>query len=189
MVDRLYPATRDLYLRVNRVLTQLKVPLLYSPTQFGLVCLYIAGLILLDDNQTNTRITKYLPARCHDALNRLLRVLPFSSRALLGVGMAWIRQQGVLGYLSLDDVIVPKPFSRTLLWAKKLWCPSEKRYVHAMCIVVITWCWGVQGANSPAGMVSQRQNVPRALSHKAPIGPDDAHGVVTLAVTLCLSGL
>jgi len=142
MVERLYPATRNLYLQVSRVLTQLGVSTLYSPTQFGLVCLYVAGLILLDDNQTNTRITKYLPARCHDAVNRLLRVLPFSSRALLGLGIAWIHQQGVLGYLSLDDVIVPKPFSRALRWAKKLWCPSEKRYVHAMCIVVITWCWG-----------------------------------------------
>lgn len=143
MVERLYPATRALYLRVSRVLYQLKIQTLYSPTQCGLLCLYVAGLILLDDNQTNTRITMYLPARCHDAVNRLLRVVPFSSRALLRLAIAWIHQQGVVGHLSLDDVIVPKPFSRTMLWAKKLWCPSEKRYVHAMCIVVITWCWGV----------------------------------------------
>ncbi len=102
--------------------------------------MYVAGLILLDDNQTNTRITTYLPARCHDAVNRLLRVAPFSSRALLRLAIAWIHQQGVVGHLSLDDVIVPKPFSRTMLWAKKLWCPSAKRYVHAMCIVVIAWC-------------------------------------------------
>jgi hypothetical protein len=106
------------------------------------VGLYVAGLILLDRKQTNTRITLYLPARCHDAVNRLLRVVPFSTRALLGLCAAWVRRQGVRGYMSLDNVIVAKPFSQMLCWATTLWCPREKRYVHAMDIVVLAWCWG-----------------------------------------------
>jgi hypothetical protein len=130
-----------LHEQVSVVLGILGVKSLFTPTQFGLVCIYIAGLILLDRKQSNTRIALYLPARCHDAINRLLRVIPFSTRALLRLGAAWIRAQGVVGYLSLDDVIVAKPFSQVLCWATTLWCPSENRYVHGMQIVVITWCW------------------------------------------------
>jgi len=129
-------------MQVFNVLVMLSVPSLFSPTQLGLVCLYISGLILLDRQQTNTRVTDYLPARCHDAINRWLRVVPFSSRALLELCAAFVRRSGVTGYLSLDDVIVPKPFSQSLKWVTKLWCPSEKRYVRAMQIVVLVWCWG-----------------------------------------------
>lgn len=141
MVSRLYPTTQMLYEQVSMVLGMLGVEGVFTPTQFGVVCIYIVGLILLDRKQSNTRIALYLPARCHDAINRLLRVVPFSTRALLRLGAAWIRAQGGVGYLSLDDVIVAKPFSQVLCWATTLWCPSEKRYVHGMQIVVITWCW------------------------------------------------
>ena len=142
MMSRLYPTTQVLYEQVSAVLCALSVNDLFSATQFGILCVYVAGLILLDKKQTNTRITLYLPARCHDAVNRLLRTAPFSTRALLALGAVWARGQGVVGYLSLDDVVVPKPFSRALCWVTTLWCASEKRYVQAMHIVVITWCWG-----------------------------------------------
>ena len=42
----------------------------------------------------------------------------------------------------IDDVIVPKSAMRTLAWAKGLWCPAERRYVHAIAIVVLLACWG-----------------------------------------------
>ncbi len=141
MVSRLYPTTQMLYEQVSMVLSLLGVDGIFTPTQFGVLCVYIAGLILLDRKQTNTRVALYLPARCHDAINRLLRVVPFSTRVLLRLCAAWVRTQGVVGYLSLDDVIVPKPFSQALCWATSLWCSSENRYVHGMHIVVIVWCW------------------------------------------------
>lgn len=142
MMSRLYPTTRVLYGQIHAILVMLSVNPLFTPTQLGLVCLYVTGLILLDGKQTNTRITRYLPARCHDALNRLLRVVPFSTRALLGMCATFVKRSGVQGYLSLDDVIVPKPFSQAVCWTTKLWCASEKRYVNGMMIVVISWCWG-----------------------------------------------
>jgi hypothetical protein len=40
-------------------------------------------LLLLDARSTQTRVTRLLPARCHDSLNRLLRTMPRSTRALL----------------------------------------------------------------------------------------------------------
>jgi hypothetical protein len=48
-----------------------------------LIALYMTGLILLDGRPTQTRLARFLPGRRHDALNRLLRVQPWSTRALL----------------------------------------------------------------------------------------------------------
>jgi len=53
-----------------------------SPTTVALIALYVSGLILLDGRQTQTRVALFLPGRAHDALNRLLRVMPLSTRAL-----------------------------------------------------------------------------------------------------------
>jgi hypothetical protein len=51
----------------------------------------VTGLILLDARPTQTRLTRLLPGRCHDALNRLLRATPRSTRALMRLLVAWIR--------------------------------------------------------------------------------------------------
>jgi hypothetical protein len=49
-----------------------------SPTAAVLIALYVTGLFILDGRQTQTRVTRFLPGRCHDALYRLLRVIvPF----------------------------------------------------------------------------------------------------------------
>ena len=61
MMSRLYPSTRILYGQVHAILVMLSVNPLFTPTQFGLLCLYVTGLILLDGKQTNTRITGICP--------------------------------------------------------------------------------------------------------------------------------
>lgn len=82
-----------------------------------LIALYLTGLVLLDARPTQTRVTRVLPGRCHDALNRLLRVTPWSTRALLGLLIAWIRRSGRPGSVCLDDVVVEKAFAKRLRWA------------------------------------------------------------------------
>ena len=54
-----------------------------NPTAFGLIALCVTGLVLLDARQTQPRISVALPGQCHDALNRLLRTMPVSTRALM----------------------------------------------------------------------------------------------------------
>lgn len=48
------------------------------------------GAILLDGRQTQTGVAPFLPGRAHDALNQLLRVMPLSTRALMGLLIAWV---------------------------------------------------------------------------------------------------
>ena len=139
MASRLYRSTRRLYIQVALVLSQLGIADLGSPTAVGLVALYVAGLILLDERQTQTRVARFLPTRCHDALNRLLRVMPLSTRALMGLLVGWVKRLP-LGYLCLDDVVIEKAFAKRLPWAGWTYYFAKKRKVYGLHVVVLLWC-------------------------------------------------
>jgi hypothetical protein len=111
-----------------------------SPTAFALLALYVTGLVLLDRRQTPWRMQKWLPARCHDALNRLLSVMPVSTRAIMRCLALWAKRKGLTGYLTLDGVIVEKRFSRLSRWMGWNYSYAHKRQVFGFHIVVLTWC-------------------------------------------------
>ncbi len=140
MASRLYRTTRPLYLQVTRTLDHLGVGSLASPTTTALIALYVTGLILLDARPTQTRLTRFLPGRCHDALNRLLRVMPLSTRSLLGLLIAKIMRSQTPGYLCLDDVVIEKAFAKRLPWAGWTYSFAKKRKVYGMHVVVMLWC-------------------------------------------------
>src|SRR5829696_10195473 len=118
MTSRLYRTTRPLAAQVALMLGCLGIRGVASPTTAALIALYVSGLILLDGCQTQTRVALFLPARAHDALNRLLRVVPLSTRALMGLLIALCkRRRHGDGYLCLDDVVIEKAFAKKLSWA------------------------------------------------------------------------
>ena len=139
MASRLYRTTRQLYGQVLGILSRLHVEKMGTPTTVVLMALYVTGLILLDVRQTQTRVARFLPGRCHDALNRLLRVMPFSTRGLMALLVQWVKRQAQ-GYLSLDDVIVEKAFAQKLPWAGWNYSLAKKRQVYGLHIVVLLWC-------------------------------------------------
>jgi hypothetical protein len=140
VASRLYSNTRELYCQVAACFAALSLAALGSPTLVGLIGLYVTGLILLDVRQTQTRVTHFLPARCHDALNRLLRLMPLSTRATVGLLIMWAKRLGLTGYLCLDDVIVEKAFACKLPWAGWTYSFAKKRKVYGLHIVVWLWC-------------------------------------------------
>jgi len=142
MVTRLYPATRFVYRQVTQVLRSLGAASVGGPAFFDLLCLYITGLILLDKRQNAIRITHFLPGRCHDALNRLLRVMSISTRVVMALLIVFAQGYGLPGYLCLDDVVVAKRFSIQCPWTGWTWSNSEKRKVYGLHIVVLLWCRG-----------------------------------------------
>jgi DDE superfamily endonuclease len=149
VASRLYRTTRPLYLQVCRTLDQLGLATIGSPTTAILIALYVTGLILLDARPTQTRVTRFLPGRCHDALNRLLRTTPWSTRVLLGLLVAWIRRSGRPGYLCLDDVVVEKAFAKRLRWAGWTYSFAKRRKVYGMHVVVLLWCSADGGFRIP----------------------------------------
>jgi hypothetical protein len=140
MTSRLYRTTRDLYLAVSEVLQRLDVTGLGSPTLVALLTLAVSGLILLDRRPTQTRVAQVLPGRCHDALNRLLRSMPWATRGLMGLLIGFAKRLGCAGYLSLDDVIVEKAYAQRLPWAGWVYSFAKKRQVYGIQIVVWLWC-------------------------------------------------
>ena len=142
MVSRLYASTRSLWEQVETVFAQLDIGRGRQRRLVELMALYTAGLILLEKGQTAVRMATVLPARAHDALNRLLRVLPWSPHRLLLGLIRWGQRQGHTGYLCLDDVVVEKPFAKLLSWAGWTYSHSQKRHVFGFHIVLCFWCTG-----------------------------------------------
>lgn len=142
MVSRLYPSTQPLWEIVETVFATLGLGRGRPRRLVELMRLYVAGLILLEKGQTAARIAAVLPARAHDALNGLLRVLPWSPQRLIVSLIRWVQRCGELGYLCLDDVVVEKPFAKRLPWAGWTCSPSQKRHVFGFHIVLCFWCTG-----------------------------------------------
>jgi hypothetical protein len=140
MASRLYRTTRQLYLAVETTLCRLQVQTLGTPTLFALIALAVTGLIVLDARPTHTRVARVLPGRCHDALNRLIRIMAWSTRALSRLLLAFAKRLGRDGYLILDDVIVEKARAVRLPWASKIYSFAKKRTLWGFQIVVLLWC-------------------------------------------------
>jgi len=151
MALRLYRTTRPLFAHVVAALQTIGVLVAVggNPTTFGLVALYVAGLVLLDARQTQPRISERLPARCHDALNRLLRTMPLSTRALMrgliGFVRVLSRRLGTAGYRCVDDVVIEKPFAKRLPWAAWTYSHAKKQKVYGVHVVLLSW------TSDPAG--------------------------------------
>jgi hypothetical protein len=145
MALRLYRTTRRLYGQVEGALRGLQILAAVggNPPLFGLVAVYVAGLILLDARPTQVRISQKLPARGHDALNRLLRTVPLSTRALMRgmipLAQRLSRQLATLGYLCVDDVVIEKAFAKRLPWAAWTYSSAKKRKVSGCHLVLIFW--------------------------------------------------
>jgi len=142
MVSRLYPSTHGLWEIVETTFGALGIGQGRPRRLVELMALYVAGLILLEKGQTAVRITTLLPARAHDALNRLLRVLAWSPQRLLTGVLRWVQRRGDRGYLCLDDVVVEKPFAKRLPWGGWTYSHSQKRHVFGFHIVLCFWCNG-----------------------------------------------
>jgi hypothetical protein len=140
MTSRLYRTTRPLAAQVALVLDRLGIGVLGSPTTLVLIALYVSGLILLDERQTQTRVALFLPGRCHDALNRLLRVTALSTRKLMGLLIDSCKGHRGEGYLCLDDCVIEKAFAKKLPWAGWTYSFAKKRKVYGLHVMVLLWC-------------------------------------------------
>ena len=134
------PGLREARAAIDAVLASLPIAQVVDGWRYLALTHYIAALLLVERGAACARAARALPGVSHDRLTRLL-----GERSLPTLLMACLRELArPLGpaVWIIDDVIVPKPASRTLAWAKGLWCPAERRYVHAINIVVLLACWG-----------------------------------------------
>jgi hypothetical protein len=66
--------------------------------------------------------------------------MPFSTRALMALLLAFAKRLGRDGYLILDDVIVEKARAKQLRWAARVYSFAQKRSVWGFQVIVLLWC-------------------------------------------------
>jgi len=81
----------------------------------------------------------------NDALNRLLRTLPWSTERLIIGLIRWIQRLGEDGYLCLDDVVVEKAF------AKRLACVGGRTPLPSGVVSLASILCSCSGAMSSGG--------------------------------------
>ena len=139
--------------------------------------LYVTGLVLLDERQTQTRVARHLPGRCHDARNRLLRAMPLSTRAVMGLLHPLGRPAGaarlpVRGRRDRGEAVEP-----ALRWAGWAYAWAKTRQVYGRHLVVVRWCSDDGRWRLPVAFRLWRPKAacaPRALPHQAGAGGGDA---------------
>jgi DDE superfamily endonuclease len=138
------PGIREALAAIQAILRALPIAQVITGWRTLALTAYVAGLLLVDHGAAALRLSRYLPAVSQDQLTRLLGERDLPALIMAALRLLALRLSGVLGppVWIVDDVIVAKPASRTLAWAKGLWCPAERRYVEAITIVVLLASWG-----------------------------------------------
>jgi hypothetical protein len=106
------------------------------------VAVYLTGLTVLEQKQTQSRIARLIGHVSHDALNRLATQLTAHYDQLV-IGILLILDSLTPGYLILDDVLIPKPFARYVAGAYPGYDHAQKRHVVGQRLVVLIWTNGV----------------------------------------------
>ena len=105
------------------------------------IFLYLTGLIICEKKATSTKIASELGYVSHDTLTRTLirgkRVLGKLPILLIN----WCLSQ-TIGYLIIDDVLVPKRYSRQIQGVYNEFDHVDNERVKGLRIVMILWCHG-----------------------------------------------
>jgi hypothetical protein len=106
------------------------------------VAVYLAGLTVLEQKQTQSRIARLIGHVSHDALHRLAEHLTPHYDQLI-MGLLLVLESLTPGHLILDDVLIPKPFARLMSGAYPSYDHAQKRHVIGQRLVVLIWSNGV----------------------------------------------
>jgi hypothetical protein len=106
------------------------------------VAVYISGLTALERKQTQSQIAKTIGRISHDALNRLVCMLPMLCSQMAAGALFLITGIYDTGYIILDDTVVHKPFSRFVAGTYVDYDHAHKRHIRCHRIVVVIWTNG-----------------------------------------------
>jgi len=114
----------------------------FSAKSLLCISVYVSGLTVLERKQTQSNIAKTLKLVTHDAINRLAEEIGeiFHQVALEVIYL--ITSISNDGFIILDDVIIPKPFSRWVAGVYVDYDCTQKRHIPCQRIVVVIWTNG-----------------------------------------------
>ena len=99
--------------------------------------------IILFNNPTTTHIAEKLLWVSHDSLTRLLPIVSINNNNVIVLFVQCIQSQTAkLGCLIIDDVIIRKPFGKSIFPTTYVYDHTNNSYVWGMHIVVLLWSNG-----------------------------------------------
>lgn len=113
------------------------------PSKYTIVFIATCIGIILFNNPTATFIAQKLCWISHDAITRLLPLVSINNTNVMVLFIQAIQSQTAgLGYLIIDDVIVRKPYGKSIAPTSYVYDHTNNRYVWGMHIVVLLWSNG-----------------------------------------------
>lgn len=146
MLVEVYPAA---ILMMYQVVTHTFPTLgaIFSRHVYRAFIIMLVGLCVLAKKPTARAIARTFGVVSHDALTRLLTHACWTASTLLNalLNQALLLTTGstLPSYLILDDVVIPKPFSRWIAGTYWDWDHGEHRKVFCHRVVVVVWTNGV----------------------------------------------
>jgi hypothetical protein len=107
------------------------------------ISVYVSGLTVLERKQTQSNIAKTLRLVTHDALNRLAEEIGEICHQVALEVIYLLTALSNDGFIILDDVIIPKPFSKWITGVYVDYDCTQKRHISCQRIVVVIWTNGV----------------------------------------------
>ena len=106
----------------------------------------IAGIMCIPKNQTIHRIAKQLDLASHDTLERVVMEKSWTvaniMSTLITYTLTFSSGAPSMGYLILDDVIVPKRYAKKLAYAYWDYDYVNKKKIRCMRVVLLLWTNG-----------------------------------------------
>lgn len=113
------------------------------PGKYTIVFIATCIGIILFNNPTATFIAQKLCWVSHDAITRLLPMVSINNTNVMVLFIQAIQSQTAgLGYLIIDDVIIRKPYGKSIAPTSYVYDHTNNRYVWGMHIVVLLWSNG-----------------------------------------------
>lgn len=113
------------------------------PKNYTMIFIALCMGIILFNNPTATYVAQNLCWVSHDAITRLLPMISINNTNVMIVLIQALQSQTAgLGYLIIDDVIIRKPFGKSIFPTSYVYDHTNNRYVWGMHIVVLLWSNG-----------------------------------------------
>jgi len=116
--------------------------LLFSKKSIIVFVALCAGLILFN-NPTATYISEKLTWVSHDVITRFLPLISINNNNIIILFIQTLQSQtAFLGYLIIDDVIIRKPYGKSIFPTGYVYDHTNNKYTWGMHIVVLLWSNG-----------------------------------------------
>ena len=142
-INDIYVSKHGIHDIVLELIYKFNLNELLFPKKSTIVFVALCVGLILFNNPTATFIAEKLNWVSHDAITRLLPLISINNNNIIILFIQMLQSQtACLGYLIIDDVIIRKPFGKSIFPTSYVYDHTNKKYTWGMHIVVLLWSNG-----------------------------------------------